>query len=124
MADGRRSSEDYLEAILMIRQAKGSCRSVDVAAHMGFSKPSVSVAVGKLVDSGCVERKDDGQLVLTEKGMAIASETLDKHRLLTDVFCAIGVSPETAEHDACLIEHSLSEETYAKLRAFWASHRK
>ncbi|MBQ2062576.1 MAG: metal-dependent transcriptional regulator [Oscillospiraceae bacterium] len=122
MADGHRSSEDYLEAILMIRQAKGSCRSVDVAAHLGFSKPSVSVAVGKLVESGCVERRDDGQLVLTEKGMFIASETLNKHRLLTDVFCAMGVSPETAEHDACLIEHSLSEETYEKLRAFWQSH--
>lgn len=123
MADGHRSSEDYLEAILMIRQKKGSCRSVDVAAHLGFSKPSVSVAVGKLVDSGCVERMSDGQLVLTEKGMAIASETLDKHHLLTDVFCAIGVSAETAEHDACLIEHSLSEETYEKLRTFWHSHR-
>lgn len=103
MADGHRSSEDYLEAILMIRQAKGSCRSVDVAAHLGFSKPSVSVAVGKLVDSGCLQRMEDGQLVLTEKGMAIASNTLDKHHLLTDLFCALGVSPETAEHDACLI---------------------
>ena len=59
MADGHRSSEDYLEAILMIRQAKGSCRSVDVAAHLGFSKPSVSVAVSKLEDSGCVKRMDD-----------------------------------------------------------------
>lgn len=123
MADGHRSSEDYLEAILMIRQAKGSCRSVDVAAHLGFSKPSVSVAVSKLVDSGCLQRMDDGQLVLTEKGMAIASATLNKHHLLTDLFCALGVSPETAERDACLIEHHLSEETYEKLRSFWQSHR-
>jgi len=123
MADGHRSSEDYLEAILMIRQAKGSCRSVDVAAHLGFSKPSVSVAVGKLVDSGCVLRMEDGQLVLTDKGMAIASNTLDKHHLLTDLFCALGVSGETAEHDACLIEHHLSEETYEKLRNFWQNHR-
>jgi len=119
MADGHRSSEDYLEAILMIREAKGSCRSVDVAAHLGFSKPSVSVAVSKLVDNGCVERREDGQLMLTEKGMAIARSTLDKHHLLTDLFCALGVSADTAEHDACLIEHSLSEETYEKLRAFW-----
>ena len=121
MADGHRSSEDYLEAILMIREAKGSCRSVDVAAHLGFSKPSVSVAVSKLVDNGCVERREDGQLMLTEKGMAIARSTLDKHHLLTDLFCALGVSADTAEHDACLIEHSLSEETYEKLRAFWQS---
>ena len=119
MADGHRSSEDYLEAILMIREAKGSCRSVDVAAHLGFSKPSVSVAVSKLVDNGCVERREDGQLMLTEKGMAIARSTLDKHHLLTDLFCALGVSADTAEHDACLIEHSLSEETYEKLRTFW-----
>ncbi|MBE6990636.1 MAG: metal-dependent transcriptional regulator [Ruminococcaceae bacterium] len=123
MADGRRSSEDYLEAILMVREAKGSCRSVDVAAHLGFSKPSVSVAMSKLVDSGCVKRLDDGQLVLTDKGMAIARSTLDKHHLLTEVFCAMGVSPDTAEHDACLIEHHLSEETYEKLRGFWQKCR-
>lgn len=122
MNDGRRSSEDYLEAILMIREAKGSCRSVDVAAHLGFSKPSVSVAVGKLVESGCVERWEDGQLLLTDKGMAIARHTLDKHHLLTELFCALGVGAETAEHDACLIEHSLSDETYEKLRAFWIQH--
>ena len=123
MADGHRSSEDYLEAILMIREAKGSCRSIDVATHLGFSKPSVSVAVGKLVDSGCLERLSDGQLVLTEKGLAIAQSTLDKHHMLTELFCALGVSAETAEHDACLIEHHLSEETYEKLRAFWEKHR-
>ena len=123
MADGRRSSEDYLEAILMIREKKGSCRSVDVAAQLGFSKPSVSVAVSKLVDSGCVERREDGQLLLTEKGMTIARNTLDKHHLLTELFCALGVTAETAEHDACLIEHSLSEETYEKLRAFLREHR-
>lgn len=123
MAEGHRSSEDYLEAVLMIRQAKGSCRSVDVASHLGFSKPSVSVAVSKLEDSGCLRRMDDGQLVLTEKGMAIASKTLDKHHLLTEFFCALGVSVQTAEHDACLIEHHLSEETYEKLRSFWQSHR-
>ena len=123
MADGHRSSEDYLEAILMIREKKGNCRSVDVATHLGFSKPSVSVAVSKLVDSGCVERREDGQLLLTEKGMTIARNTLDKHHLLTELFCALGVTAETAEHDACLIEHSLSEETYEKLRAFWREHR-
>ena len=121
MRDGRRSSEDYLEAILMIREAKGSCRSVDVAAQLGFSKPSVSVAVSKLVESGCVERLHDGQLVLTDKGMGIARNTLDKHHLLTEMFCRMGVSPDTAEHDACLIEHSLSEETYERIRAFWNS---
>ncbi|MBO4853917.1 MAG: metal-dependent transcriptional regulator [Oscillospiraceae bacterium] len=123
MRDGHRSSEDYLEAILMIREKRGSCRSVDVAAHLGFSKPSVSVAVSKLVDSGCVERLDDGQLVLTDKGMEIARHTLDKHHLLTEMFCKMGVSPDTAEHDACLIEHSLSEETYEKIRVFWNSLR-
>ncbi len=122
MADGHRSSEDYLEAILVIREKKGSCRSVDVAAHLGFSKPSVSVAVSKLVDSGCVERREDGQLLLTEKGLSIARSTLDKHLLLTDLFCSLGVSADTAEHDACLIEHHLSEETYEKLRLFWQKH--
>ena len=119
MAGGRRSSEDYLATILMIREKKGSCRSIDVATQLGFSKPSVSIAVTKLVENGCVERREDGQLLLTEKGMTIARSTLDKHHLLTDLFCAMGVSAETAEHDACLVEHSLSEETYEKLRLFW-----
>ena len=123
MVNGRRSSEDYLEAILMIREAKGSCRSIDVANHLGFSKPSVSVAVGKLEKNGCLERRADGQLILTEKGMSIARNTLDKHHMLTDLFCALGVSAETAEHDACLIEHHLSEETYEKLRDFWKKRR-
>ena len=117
------SAEDYLEMILVLKKKKGTVHSIDIAREMNFSKPSVSVAVSKLVDSGCVERLDDGQLVLTDKGMEIARHTLDKHHLLTEMFCKMGVSPDTAEHDACLIEHSLSEETYEKIRVFWNSLR-
>ena len=76
------SKEDYIEAILLLRKMHGSCRSVDVARHLGFSKPSVSIAVSKLIEENYVIREDHGELVLTEKGMAEASEELASHEFL------------------------------------------
>ncbi len=111
-----RSVEDYLEAILMIEEQKGIVRSVDVAAHLNFSKPSVSVAMHNLEEDGSVKRGDDGRLLLTEKGRAIAEQTLARHRFLTSFLEEIGVSPEVAERDACGMEHSLSAETFELLR--------
>ncbi len=110
------SGEDYLESLLVLREKNGTCRSIDVANYLGFSKPSVSVAMGKLEQSGCLVKRADGELFLTEKGLEIARRTLEKHRFITEIFIAIGVSPETAAEDACRIEHSLSEESYIKLR--------
>ena len=113
-----KSGQDYLEAILMIKEEKGLCRAVDVANLLGFSKASVSVAMAKLKNDGYITTLDDGSLSLTEQGIVIAEETLQKHHLLTKLLVKIGVSPETAEKDACLIEHNLSDETYEKLQSY------
>jgi len=113
-----KSSEDYLEAILMITAEQGYCRSVDIAKKLGFSKPSVSNAVSKLEDGKLIERDKDGMVTLTNTGKEIAEKTLDKHNFLRDFFICVGVNAETAEEDACNIEHALSDETYMKLRNY------
>lgn len=113
-----RSREDYLEAILVVEESRGSCRSIDVATQLGFSKPSVSIAMGKLESEGFITRDADGTLLLTAAGRTVAEQTLEKHRFLTAFLRRIGVSDEVAESDACRIEHNLSEESYEKLRAF------
>ena len=112
-----KSVEDYLEAILMIEEEKGIVRSVDVAAHLNYSKPSVSIAMHNLEEDGSVKRGDDGRLLLTEKGRAIAEQTLARHRFLTSFLEEIGVSPEVAERDACGMEHSVSDESFELIRA-------
>ena len=111
------SAEDYLEAILAIREKKGTVRSIDVAHHLNYSKPSVSRAMSLLRENGYVTMDKDGLLELTEAGMAIASCIYERHQLLTKWLTALGVSPEVAAEDACRIEHDISEETFACLKA-------
>lgn len=111
-----KSLEDYLEAILMLQKQKGNCYSIDVANKLGFSKPSVSIAVKKLEAEGYITRDGNGVILFTEAGKKIADATYDKHITLTTLFESLGVSKETAEKDACLIEHSLSEETYTAIK--------
>lgn len=113
-----KSGEDYLEAILMIQESRGACRSIDVAHHLGVSKPSVSVAMGHLRDDGMVVMDQDGFLCLTGAGRAIAEEIYTRHRVLTDFFRSIGVPPQVAEEDACKIEHDLSGETFQRLKEY------
>ena len=113
------SIEDYLEAILVIHQQKGYCRSVDVANHLGFTKASVSVAVSNLSRQDYVRKLADGNLVLTEKGQAYAGSVLDRHRLLTRALGWLGVPEDIAEADACKIEHDISDETFRKLREWF-----
>ena len=110
-----KSGEDYLEAILMVRQEKGYCRSIDVAHHLNVSKPSVSVAMKKLRENGYVEMDKEGFITLTEKGYEIASSVYNRHKLLTRFFVALGVNEQTAAADACKIEHDISEETFQKI---------
>ena len=110
------SSEDYLEAILMIEELKGYVRSIDVAKQLGYSKPSVSTAMGKLEATGLVEKKEDGSLELTVSGREIAEKTLEKHRFFSTLFTRLGVAPDIAEADACAIEHSISDVTYRALK--------
>ena len=114
-----KSMEDYLEAILMIQEEKGVCRSVDIANHLSFSKPSVSVAVRNLEQDGSITRSRDGSILLTPKGEAIARDILERHRFLTAFFVSIGVDPEVAENDACGMEHSISDESFECFRRWY-----
>ena len=119
-----KSKEDYLEAILVIRQEKGYCRSVDICNHLNFTKPSVSRAVKTLEEEIYIERRDGGFIYLTDKGQTVAEKILERHHTLTQFFETLGVSPRTAEDDACLIEHVISDETYDKLRAWYMKNVK
>lgn len=113
----QKSGEDYLEAILVLQKQKGLVRSIDVAHHMDFSKPSVSRAMGNLRQDGLLEVHDGGELALTEKGMAIAQNIYERHTILTDLFISLGVPSQVAAEDACLVEHVISEETFTHLKA-------
>ena len=110
------SLEDYLEAILVLQQKHGAVRSVDVAEHLGFSKPSVSIAMRRLVDQGHVIFLEDSALSLTDSGRAIAVAVYERHRVLTGMLISMGVDPVIAEDDACRIEHVISPETFQRLK--------
>jgi len=111
-----KSAEDYLEAILIVQERDGKCRSIDVAKQLGFSKPSVSVAIAKLEKAGLLNKEEDGELILTDAGRELAGEVLEKHRFLTKLLTGLGVPGDIAEQDACAMEHSLSEESFEALK--------
>ncbi len=112
----QKSGEDYLEAILMIEEKNGFVRSVDVAAELGFTKPSVSRAMSILRESGYILMDKEQGIQLTESGRAKATEVYRRHRLLTRYFAEVlGVSQATAEEDACRIEHVISKESMEKI---------
>lgn len=112
-----KSKEDYLEAILIQINKYGACRATDIAAQLGFSKPSVSVALKKLEDDGYVERKE-WRIVLTEAGRNIAKKTFDKHSFFVRWFMYMGINKKVAEEEACQIEHIISEESFDKIVEF------
>lgn len=112
----RESAEDYLETMLMMREQHGYIRSVDVAEHLGVTKPSVSYAVKRLRENGYLLMDADGHITLTEKGEAIAQRTYERHRVLTEFLVEIGVPESHAREDACKIEHDISEETFSAIR--------
>lgn len=116
------SIEDYLEAILVIQQRSGHCRSVDVANHLGFTKASVSVAVSNLSRLGYARKLADGNLVLSERGLAYATSILSRHQLLTDVLVRLGVPQDIAENDACRIEHDISEQTFNRVSEWYSQN--
>ena len=111
------SGEDYLEAILVLQKQKGMVRSVDMARHMGVSKPSVCHAVATLKNGGFLTMDDDFFLHLTDVGREVAEQIYEKHRFFTERLIAAGVDPKTAEADACRIEHVISEESFRRLKA-------
>ena len=108
----QKASEDYLESMLMMKEQRGYIRSVDVAEHLGVTKPSVTYATKRLRENGYIEMDRDGLITLTDRGMAIAAKMLDRHHTLTQFLVALGVDQETAEADACKIEHDISQQTY------------
>ena len=110
------SGEDYLEAILVLREKNGVVHSSDVAQHMGYSKPSVSRAVSLLKGEGYLTMEKDGRLELTEAGVEVAREIYERHSFLKQWLIHLGVSAEIAEEDACKIEHNISDETFRCLK--------
>lgn len=113
MSKTNESSEDYLERILMLEQeGNTSIHAIDIANSMGFSKPSVSIALKKLEEAGYVKVNKESVLSLTDAGREIAKKIYDRHVVIRDFFISIGVDPKTASKDACKIEHDLSDETY------------
>ena len=111
------SGEDYLEAVLILQKQKGTVRSVDVARYLEVSKPSVCNAVATLRDGGFLTMDEDYSLHLTDVGREVAEQTYEKHRFFTDRLIEAGVDPDTAERDACRIEHVISDESFRCLKA-------
>lgn len=110
------SGEMYLETILVLKNRFGYVRSIDIANEMNVSKPSVSRAVGLLKDNGYITFDPNGMILLTDSGRAVAEKIYERHQILTQFLISIGVSEETAAHDACRIEHIISDETFSALK--------
>ncbi|MBE6968928.1 MAG: metal-dependent transcriptional regulator [Ruminococcaceae bacterium] len=110
------SAEMYLETIHVLSQQKNIVRSIDVAEHMGYSKPSVSRAVGLLREGGYITVGEDGSLCLTESGEAVALKIFERHTVLTGMLVALGVDEKTASEDACKIEHVISDSTFDAIK--------
>lgn len=113
------SGEDYLETIYLLDKKTKYVRSIDIATELGYSKPSISRAMKILSNNGYIEMKPDGQIVLTEQGLAKAQAVYERHLILTEFLeKVLGVTRENAENDACKIEHYISDESYVKLKDF------
>ena len=110
------SGEDYLEAILALQEKQGVVRSIDVAQHLGFSKPSISRAMSILKAGGYIIMERDGRLELTDSGREVAQRIYERHRFLSAWLVDLGVDPEVAAEDACKIEHDISSETFRCLK--------
>lgn len=120
----KESGEMYLETIYVLSQRKGFVRSIDVCEEMGYSKPSVSRAVGILRDGGYITVSHDGGLHLTKAGLEVAQRTYERHTVLSEFFMFLGVDEETAANDACKIEHVISSRTFAALKQYYQAQKK
>ena len=113
-----KSAEDYLESILVLKERLGLVRSIDIVRELNYSKPSVSIAMKRLRENGYIEMNPDGYITLLPPGEEVARRIYTRHRLLTEFLISIGVSRETAEADACKVEHDLSDETFTCIQTF------
>ena len=112
------SGEMYLEAICVLGKKNGHVRSIDVSEYLGYSKPSVSRAVGLLKEGGYIVMADDGGLTLTDAGREIAEKIYERHTILTALLVKLGVSEEVAAADACKLEHAISDESFRAIKAY------
>ncbi|MBE5784777.1 MAG: metal-dependent transcriptional regulator [Clostridiales bacterium] len=112
------AAENYLECILVLGKEKGNVRSIDVAHHMGVTKPTVSFTMKQFRENGYVEMDEDGFLTLTPMAQEIAERVYERHVVLEELLCAIGVDEENAKADACRIEHDLSDITFQKIKEY------
>lgn len=117
------SGEMYLETIYILKNETGAVRSLDVAEHMGFSKPSVSRAVKLLKTEGYITVDESGLLFLTKEGEKIAKTMYERHTILTEMFISLGVDEETAADDACKIEHSISDKSFEAIKKHLLKNR-
>lgn len=120
----QQSAENYLETIYVLTKRNGVVRSVDIANELGFSKPSVSVAMKSLRENGYIEVMGDGHIALLQKGKNIAEKLYERHTVLTNAIIALGVSEEIAAEDACKIEHIISEETFDAIKKHYNSKKR
>ncbi len=118
------SAEDYLEAILILRERQGMVRSIDVVHHLEVTKPSVSVAMKRFRENGYIEMDGDGYITLLPPGEEIAQRIYGRHKLLTRFLVSLGVSEEVAAADACKMEHDLSDESFEKIKAHALQHER
>lgn len=116
------AAEMYLETILVLSQNSNQVRMIDVAAKMGYSRPTVSVKLKEFRENGYIYTDGNGYITLTEKGLAIAEKTYTRHRCITEFLTAIGVSPAVAAADACKMEHDISDETFECMKAHYKKH--
>ena len=116
------SGEMYLEAILVLAKKNGFVRSIDISEYLGYSKPSVSRAVGILKNGNYILVEKDGSITLTETGRTIAEKIFERHTVLSRLLVALGVSEETAAADACKLEHAISDESFEAIKRHMADH--
>ncbi|MBP0963430.1 MAG: metal-dependent transcriptional regulator [Oscillospiraceae bacterium] len=120
----QKSAQDYLETMLMLHRSKGYIRSIDVAEHLGVTKPSVSYATKRLRENGYITMDGDGLISLTQNGLEIAQSMFERHTVLTAVLMKLGVEEEIAREDACRIEHDISQQTFEALRRHLEQHQR
>ena len=120
----RESGEMYLEAILVLAKKSGYVRSIDVSEYLGYSKPSVSRAMGILREGGYILMEKDGAITLTDSGKKLAETIYESHMVLSELLIRLGVDEKTATDDACRIEHVISDESFQAIKQYYYQHKK